>query len=274
MQLVRINRLGLSNRTPFHPFALAWADGVVGYGGSVSAGRLKIVSDFISAEIEKGLWGLTDDYLAFWAENAVQALTSLKQRRLATAVNSAIFTPDRSFNTDGAVSYIDTGFAPATHAVSMSANSVHFEVYERSDLAANSYAGGVNNTNNRNLLIRPRVTSAVNASGNSANGGFTLTTLTSAGLTHIGRNGGATTDVYCAKNGVDLVTSVAPAAVGATLPVANIFIGAFSNAGTPSGLRANSYGFTAYGAALTTSVLRLARYNNVQAFAAAVGAQV
>jgi hypothetical protein len=251
----------------------AWRDAVFANGGSVSSARLGIVAAFVAAEKASGAWTLTDDYLGFWAENSVQARTSLKQRRLATATNSPTFTADRGFTTNGTTSYIDTLFAPVTHAVSMTANSIHGEIYERTELGASNYAFGVSNTSSRALLIRPRTTTAMNASVNSANGSFTLVTNDSRGLSQVGRSGAATTDSYGAKNGVDLVRAITPASVGATLPVNNILIGAFSNAAVPSGFRPNFYGFAAWGAALS-GAQRLARYNNVQAWATSVGAQV
>ena len=270
MQLVRINRLGQSNRTLYDRDALDWASSV----GPVSARYLGAVSAFIVAEKAAGLWALTDDYGPLWGENAAQALTSLKQRRLATAVNSPILTAGRGYTFDAATNCIDTGFVPSTHAVAMGLNSIHFEIYERTELSANSYAGGVSNASNRLITIRPRVTSSVNAAAGCSNGTFTLSPVSSLGLTQVGRNGPAGSDVYCSKNGVDLVASVVPSVVGTALPVNSILIGALSNSGTASGFRGTNIGFWAAGAALGSSQQRLARYNNVQAFAAAVGAQV
>ena len=255
------------------PDALLWRDAVVANGGSVSLARLIIVSQFITAEKASGAWPLTDDYGALWAENAAQALTSLKQRRLAVATNSPVFTADRSYAFDGAASYVDTGFVPSTHAVAMSVSSTHFELYERTELNSNTYAGGVVNTASRAITIRPRIAGNASLGANSAPGNFTLPVVSSLGLTQTWRNGPLVTDVYGAKNGVDMVRSTDPTGVGASLSANSITLGGYNNAGTAAGFRASSLGFWSIGAALS-GAQRLARYNAVQAWATAVGAQV
>ena len=265
----RLAALGLINDSDVR----AWYNAVFVNGGSVSIGRLAIVNTFVRAEKASGAWTLTDDYLVFWAENAAQALTSLKRRVLATAVNSPTFTADRGFTTDGATSYVNTLFAPVTNAVSMTAVSSHFEIYERVELSQNTYAAGVVNSSNRAMTLRPRSATSTFLSSGYAAATFTLPVASSLGLTQAGLNGTLVTDSYGAKNGVDMVRTVNPAAVGATLPVNTIFVGAYSNVGVAAGFRANSYGFTSYGAALT-GAQRLDRYNNVQAWATSVGAQV
>lgn len=257
----------------FDADALSWETSVITNGGSVSLARRIIADQFIYSEKTSGAWSLTDDYAVMWGENSIQSLTTLKRRVLMTAVNAPTFTVDRGFTTDGATSYIDTLFVPSTNAVSMTVDSVHAEIYERTELGQNTYAFGVSNTGSRGILIRPRVTTSINASANSANGGFTLLVNDSRGLSQVGRSGPAGTDSYGAKNGVDLVMAIAPATVGITLPANSFFIGAMDNTGVAATFRANSYGFAAYGAALT-GAQRLARYNNVQAWATAVGAQV
>lgn len=257
------------------PFARAnlWASAVAAAGGTVSAGRFSVVATFIAAEMASGAWWRTDDYQGLWAENAAQALTSLKQRRLATAVNSPTFTADRGYAFDGATNYIDTGFVPSTHALVGTVSSAHFELYERTNLSSNTYAGGVVNAASRAITIRPRVTGNALLGASSGSGTFTLPVASSLGLSQTGRNGSLATDVYGAKNGVDMVRTVDPTSVGATLPSNSIMLGAYSNVGAAAGFRASSLGFAAIGAALS-GAQRLARYNAVQAWATAVGAQV
>ena len=251
----------------------AWYNAVLANGGSVSSGRLAIVNTFVQAEKASGAWALTDDYCCFWAENAAQALTSLKQRRLGTATNSPTFTADRGYAFDGATNYINTGYVPSTHALVGTVSSAHFELYERTNLSSNTYAGGVVNSSSRTFTIRPRLTATALLSASSASGTFTLPVASSLGLSQTGRNGSLATDVYGAKNGVDMVRTVDPTGVGASLPSNSILLGAYSNVGVAAGFRASSLGFAAIGAALS-GAQRLARYNAVQAWATAVGAQV
>lgn len=253
----------------------SWIAAVVSNGGTVSADRAAIVGGFIGAEKAAGTWALTDDYCVLWAENATQALTSLKQRRLATAVAAPTFTTDRGYAFDGSTQYIDTGFVPSTHAVAMSTDSVHAEVYERTDLssAAGSAALGVSSGSNRLIRVQPRNSGNSLAGVNSAAATFTLPASTSLGLTQAGRSGALATTAYGAKNGVTMTRTVDPSALGASLPEHSFYIGGLNSSGTYGNGRACSVGYVAWGAALSEAQ-RLARYNNVLAFATAVGANV
>lgn len=255
------------------PDLAAWVAAVDANGGTVSAARAAIVGQFISTEKASGAWALTDDYWGLWAESATQALTSLKQRRLATVPAAPTFTADRGYAFNGSTQFIDTGFVPSTHAAAMSDTSIHLEVYERAELNANTYAAGVLNSANRAITLRPRSAGNSFVQAGSAAATFTLPAASSLGLTQGGRNGAAPTDVYGSKNGVAMTRTVDPAAVGASLPANSIFLGAYNNAGTAAGFRAASIGFAATGAALS-DVQRLARYNAVQAWATSIGAQV
>jgi hypothetical protein len=254
--------------------ARLWADAVVANGGTVSSERLAIVSAFIRAETAMGRWALTDDYWGLWAENEAQALTSLRQLRLATAVAAPTFTPDRGYVFNGVTQYIDTGFVPSTHAIAMTLNSVHAEVYERTNLSdGNNISFGGGSGSNRSVAVAPRAASACRGFSNSSFAAFTLPAADSRGLTQMGRAGAATTDAYGAKNGVNMTRTSAPAALGASLPAHSFYIGAFDSAGVLSSARAASVGYTAAGAALSEAQ-RLARYNAVQAWAVSVGANV
>lgn len=256
----------------FDADVLLWKAQVETNGGSVSLARLIIVDQFVFAEKATGLWPLTDDYWGFWAENAIQALTSLKRRVLATAVNSPTFTVDRDYATNGTTSYINLNFTPSSAAISMSANSVHIEVYERTNSSVGN-ALGCGSGANRSFALTTRSAGNALLDCNAAQGAWTLPVATSVGLTQGGRNGSLTTDVYGAKNGVDMTRTGTPAGVGASLPAHSIFVGGYNNGGTPVTLKASSYGYAAVGAALN-GTQRAARYTNVQAWATAVGANV
>lgn len=254
---------------------LLWRDAVVTNGGTVSAGRLAIVSVFVSSEKASGAWALTDDYWGLWAESAIQALTSLKQLRLAVATNSPTFTVDRGYVFNGTTNYLDTGFVPATHAVAMAATSIHAEIYERTNVngSSNVTSFGTTSTSNRSIRVNPRGTNSAYLGAGSTNGTFTLPSANSQGLTQTGRDGAAVTNVYGARNGVDMTRAVNPSALGASLSIYSFYVGAYNNSGTATGLRAASAGFASCGAALSQAQ-RLARYNAVQAWATSVGAQV
>ena len=274
MSIVFLNRVrGDGGARAFDADVLAWRDAVAANGGSVSLARLIVVDQFVFSEKNSGCWARTDDYLGFWAENAAQALTSLKQRRLATAVNSPTFTPDRDFTMNGSTSYLDTGFIPGTHALVMSANSAHAEVYERTNFSSAASPFGVNSGASRAISVFPRNGSAVTVAANGIGASYTLSPLTSTGLTQVGRAGATVNDVYGAKNGVDLVQSAPLSTLGASLPSHSFFVGGANLSGSLTQARAASVGYVAWGAKLDATQ-RLARYNAVQAWATSVGAQV
>lgn len=251
--------------------ALLWRDAVVTNGGTVSAARLAIVNTFVAAEKASGAWALTDDYWGFWAENAVQALTSLKQRRLATAVNSPVFTTDRGYAFDGTTNYINTGFIPSTHAVAMTGTSMRLAVYERTNVASTTFAAGAYNSATRNLVLAPRTgASTLQGRANSEQVSTGATVTDSRGLSAAQRSV-STYSGY--KNGSPIAFTGPPASEASTLPTAGLFIGAYNQNGTPAGFRACSLGLVSTGAAMSDAQ-NLAQYNAVQAFATAVGAQV
>lgn len=253
----------------------AYAAAVVANGGTVSDARVAILNTFIRAEKFSGAWALTDDYWALWAESEAQGLTSLKQLRLATVVAAPTFTEDAGYAFNGTTQYINTGFLPATHAVAMAATSARIAVYERTNVAAGTYAAGVANTSSRRLAIVPRGASGVNAAGemNAEIGSFTLPAADSLGFVAVSRAGATAANCAAYKNGSAMTRVVDPSAFGATLPTAALYVGGLNSAGTFATGRASSLGFVCVGAALSAAQ-EAAQYAAVQAFATAVGAQV
>lgn len=273
MPIIYIRRTRGGAERAFDTDVLSWRDAVVANGGSVSLARLIVVDQFVFSEKASGNWALTDDYLGFWAENAAQALTSLKQRRLAAAVNSPVFVPDRHFLFDGTTNYLDTGFIPNAHASVLALASAHLEVYERGNLSGSNTSIGTNTGSNRQLRILARNGAVTQIFVNGNGGTFTLPAATSAGLTQGGCNSVTPTDTYGCKNGVVMVRASDATATGASLPAHSLYVGGLNNQGTYSNGRAAQVGYVAWGGRLTEPQC-LARYNAVQAWAAAVGAQV
>jgi len=257
----------------FDADAWAWRNAVVANGGTVSDARLSVVSTFIRAEKAAGTWALTDDYWVLWAENAIQALTSLKQRRLAVAVNSPTFTADRDYTFNGSTNYLNAGFIPSTHGIGYTGLNQRLAVYERTNLNSSGGSAGASISTGARIFIVARNSSALTAAANNSSGGisFAISPADSRGLKAISRADGGTT-VKGHDRGVAL-TDVTVGAVGTGIPNIPLFIGAINNGGTPSGFRACSVGFAAIGGPLSAPQ-ELAQYDNVQAWATAVGAQV
>jgi hypothetical protein len=252
--------------------AASWAAAVVANGGTVSAGRLAIVATFVTAEKAAGTWAATDDYWPLWGENAAQALTSLKQKRLATAVNTPTFTADRGYVFNGTTNYINVNFVPSTNGIAMTGTSVRLAVYERTNVTdANIAFGAISGANW--LVLYPRLGAQTFTGTNSDNNtAFDLPSSDSRGYTSGSVNGTTLANLAAYKNGLALNrTGVVNVVSG--LGVQPLLIGANNNGGTAVNLRPCSVGFAAIGASLTAAQ-ELAQYNNVQAWATALGANV
>jgi hypothetical protein len=254
--------------------AAAWQAAVIANGGTVSAGRLTIVSNFIASEKAAGTWALTDDYWGLWGENAPQALTSLKQRRLATVTAAPTFAADRHYAFDGSTQFIDTGFVPSTHAVAMTPDSCRLAVYERTSSSGNTYTAGCGTTTNQHMAVRPRASASIvivlACSGSAtASSGASIST----GYTVGARRGATVNDVAIFKNGLIRTVTTPPPGVVASLPTFSLYIGGENSAGTLFVPRVCSVGFVAIGASLSDAQ-ELAQYNNIQAWAGAIGAAI
>lgn len=259
------------------PDVQLWRLAVMANGGWVSPAVVAALSTFVAAEKASGTWALTDDYFGLWAENSAQALTSLKQRRLATAINSPVFTPSRGYSFDGSTSYIDTGYIPSTHAVAATTDNIRLDVYERTNVSSTGYTAGTTSaTGSRSIRLSPRAGGGVvsgAANTNQAGSTFDLPLVDSRGLTAVSRNAASAAAVLGYKNGVLMNRSVDATGFGTTLPSHSLYLGAVNQIGAVSGLRASSLGFASIGASLSGGQ-ELARYNAVQALATAMGANV
>ncbi len=248
----------------------AWAAAVVANGGTVSAARAAIVAQFIGAEKDAGTWARTDDYWLLCAESSVQALTSLKQRRLATVTDAPTFTTDRGYAFNGTTQYLDTGFIPDTHKVAMATNEARFSTYERTNVAANSYASGIINGTSIRFVCLPRSgTNTIQLAANTNSTNMVGTTTDSRGLTSTSRTAAGVCSFY--KNGSFVETYSPP--LGSSLPTISLYIGGYNNAGVAAGFRASTLGFASIGASLTAAQ-ELASYNAMQAYMTAIGANV
>jgi hypothetical protein len=255
--------------------ALSWRDAVVTNGGSVSAGRLNLVSILIAGLKAGGSWSLDDDLWLLVAENSIQALTSIKQRRLTTAVNSPTFAADLGYAFDGAANYLDTLFIPNTHKVAMAQDNVRLAAYVRNNTTSAGYACGVNSNGSRVMRLRPRTsgtTSTTEANAGSAT--FTLPAADVRGLFSASRSAANAASTLAFKNSASLTRTSDPASFATTgLPVHSLYIGCQNNAATAATFSAFTTGFVVIGAVLS-SAQELAEYNAVQAYMAALGAEV
>ena len=250
-----------------------WKNAVVTNGGTVSTARMVMVDTFVAAEKAAGTWAKTDEYWIFAGENAAQALTSLKQARLATAVSSPTFTANKGYAGDGLASYVNTGFVPSTNCTAAGTDNARIAFYVRNNVNTSGYAGGGQSGSSRALAIRPRNASTNFLSAASSNGAtFSLPSADSRGYSATSRNAAAASGVYAYKNGAALTRTVDPTTFGA-IPAHALMVGAFNNVGTVIGFSTFQVAFSAMGGYLSASE-EAAQYQNVQNLMSVIGAGV
>lgn len=253
----------------------AWADAA----GGASDERRGHLLNLVTRSMDIGHWASTDDIALLTGENEAQALTTLKGRRLMTAVNGPTFIIDRGYAFDGITQYIDSGFVASTMAQSMTPGNVRAGVYERTNVGANSHAfGAVATTGTQTgIVLRPRsATDVTNVQMASSVNTTSLSGITdSRGLTAQSRSGGATS-VQSVKNGAALADVTGLTVNNTQIPDNPFFIGAAcSTTRTPSFPRASTIGAAEWGAPLPGgTAAEVAWYAALQAFMTAIGANV
>lgn len=253
----------------FNAATTSWVAQVVTNGGTVSSGQKMIVDNLIVALTTAGAWAKMDDAWLLSSESSVQALTSLKQLRLATAVNAPTFTVRDGYAFDGATNYIRTGFIPSTHAVSMTGSNMRIEDYSLNASASSAgFNAGATSGGTTRILLR-------NLSGSSMTFGLNststaITNPSSQGMVSTSRTGAGVFEAF--RNGVSLGTAV-PTSTGTTLTNIEIYIGALNSSGVANNFRSSRMGWVSVGASLTAAE-ELAAYNAVQTYMTALGVQV
>ena len=197
-------------------------------------------------------------------------MTSLKQRRLATAVAAPTFTTDRGYAFNGTTQYLNTGFIPSTNGINCTGTNQRLGVYERTNVSSAGISAGTLDAAGRNLTINNRTGTTATSRTNGLTASFTLSVNDSRGLKAASRAGGGST-VKMFNRGVKLTD--ATIAAGTAAPTRAIYVACFNNAGTAASFRASSVGFVVVGGPLSDAQ-ELAQYNAIQAWATSVGANV
>jgi hypothetical protein len=120
----------LLRRTVPDADAAAWLNAVRAAGGQVSNTQDALVSAMIRSLKSAGVWTSLDRLWLFASENSTQALTDLKARSVATAVNSPTFTANVGYKGNGTTSYVDTNFNTLSSGVNFTQDSGHFSVWQ------------------------------------------------------------------------------------------------------------------------------------------------
>lgn len=249
MQLVRLNRLGLSSRPGYDPHALAWAGKVNSYGGDVSDVQLGRVSRLCVGLKACDAWALAADYWVRRAENPIQSLTSLKQCVLGQAFNNPTITPGVGVTYDGLTNYILDKWSLSANGLVLSAASQSIGIWVLSGGGGGTNTGlkGYRQGSTSNaLIIRPygsnqycgRIQSATVVSAVTAAANPAWITLDRAGDDILFRRngvaveaaqsspyGGGTSTVSVAEGGVGTGGDVVGAFVSGTVAVTKVGAG-------------------------------------------------
>jgi hypothetical protein len=226
--------------------------------------RKGLINALISSLISGGMWSKLDMLHVTAAHDEQAACRNwVADAYNLTAVSSPTFTTDRGFASDGAASYLDTGFQPGVSAGSKALqDDNHFGLWIRNNVSGSGIdAGSTNHTINANNAGN---LSARNMAGTSDT--VALSVNTSVGHTVHSRSASATYSRY--KDGLSLGdatrTSASPNALNlflccrnasgasafSTREIAVAHAGSALSAGEVSSLRTalNTY-LTAIGAA-------------------------
>jgi hypothetical protein len=186
------------------PAAQAWANQVVTNGGTVSAGRLALVSTMIAGLKTDTVWPLIDRFIVTAAEGEIAARTDMVAPSTAITKNgSPAFTIDRGYIAiTAATDYLADASYNFSTATNFKQNSSHMMVYVNQSAGnqANPIAGASDGTTNN--YMNPKFTdnkfyAALNAPG--PNG---ITVASALGCSIGSRTDNATTELY--KNTTDL----------------------------------------------------------------------
>jgi hypothetical protein len=252
--------------------ATAWRDEVVTDGGTVSAGRLTLVSNYLTTlKSSPGFSTVFDHLNLYAAENAISAREDIKRLVLVTAVGSPTFTTDRSY-TGSTSAYLNTLLQP-NGSGNYTQNSAHFSFWLRNNKAGEdsvemgnstaAFTAGCNisvkwSDGNRYAALNDGNTYAGSAAAADISGHW-IVSRTASNLVTVYRNGASVFTTTIASTG---------------LPIYNYTVnGAFDS------LSAGAFNFGGIGQFAMSSIGRglsgaeaLAFYNATQTYMTAVGA--
>ena len=124
----------------FGSITLAYSNTVYSRGGSLTANEVNYLNTF-EASVGSDLAKM-DRLWIHGLSNEIAAKTSFVNptSTMITAVNSPTFTANIGFTGNGATSYLNTNFNPATHGVNYTLNNASIFYYERATILG-TYCG-------------------------------------------------------------------------------------------------------------------------------------
>lgn len=238
--------------------------------------RQYLIEDTIQRYKAAGLWSRFD---ALWmpaAHDGQAGRLNWKDpsRFACTAVNSPTFTADRGYASDGATSYLDTGFIFATHGVNFTLNSASIGIYVNAGTTTPSSSVvfmGTNDGTNSSLLVRGTSSGGAGLRGRvngTASADLSGTLSSTLGLLSLDRPDAANINGY--DEGIlNGTASQASSALPVTYPV---FLGANNAVGTCAYFSDNRIAFAYIGASFS-AVQHRALNDITRRYLNALGAQ-
>jgi len=227
---------------------------------------------FVDLKAALNVAALSSAWDAAWflaAETEQAALLNMVKRSHDATNSGTTFTASRGFAGDGATTYINTNYNPATQAVNVAQNSTSLGVYTRTEGLTNRVDfGSINAATTQRLFIAARLTGTSAQypihQGTTSSG----TVANNLGLTAGNRSGASAAQLY--KNGSSVATNTV-ASTGVTSR--NLYICARNNADTPDSFSTNQIAFAFIGRSMTGTEHGNV-YTAIQAAMTAIGANV
>jgi hypothetical protein len=253
------------------PDATAWKNAVVTAGGSVSAGRLTLVSNLIVSLKSAGVWTKLDRLWLFAGENTQSATIDLAALQTAVPTNSPTFTVDRGYTTNGSSSYVDTNFNPSSGTPNYALNSAHMTFWNRLNKAATATVemgdATVATGHVTSVSVKWSDGNTYFAVNDSNGDGGRAAPANVVGFWAASRVDSATGTVY--QNGSSLGDN---GQASVAIPIYTFLVGASRSAGsTPSNFSTCQYASASLGAGLDSTEVS-AYYSALSTYMTAVGA--
>lgn len=197
-----------------------------------------IIDSFIQNTINDGIWALFSD-MGFFAAHDQQAarIRWLNPTLQVTEVNTPIWTQDQGYVTNaGVTAYINSGIDLSTIGGNFTLNSGGIGTYNRLNNNGNEASIGI--VNGAGSIIIPRNSGSYAGRMNTTGSNNSVASADSRGLVCQVRSASNVMTAY--QNGASINAN---ATVSTAIPVGNIFILAFSNAGTAASISGNQISF-------------------------------
>lgn len=200
------------------------------YNTKPGGDTLKWYAEFIDSLTANGIWDSLDVACILANNTSANALLDIKGYKNGTGVNSPSFTAYRGYTSNGTTSYINTNYNPSTNGIKLTANSISFGAYSRTDAQTNSIImGNLGTGPNRYFYIYPRYTNGNCIFTPNSTTDVSFAVSNSLGLFSSNRSSSSSVQLY--KNGSQLTSTSSTAS---TLASNNLYVLCYNENGTPN----------------------------------------